>query len=106
MRKEDMLRPLFFLMSAWLFIAACGGEVAEVVPVDMEQVDPANQKITFWYQHTLGREQLLKEMLAEYSAANPHGIQVRGEYTGGYQDIFNKMLVGIQSGALPDLVIE
>lgn len=86
-------------------LAACGGESADVREVDLEQVDPSGQQITFWYQHTLKREELLKEMLAEYSRSNEYGIKVSGEYAGNYKDIFNKMLVGMQGGVLPDLVV-
>ncbi len=89
-----------------LFLLACGGADAPTVrSVDLEQVDPTGQQVTFWYQHTLQREELLKQMLAEYTATNPHGIEVRGEYAGNYRDIFNKMLVGMQGGVLPDLVV-
>jgi len=88
-----------------LFLAACGSESDVVREVDLEQVDPSGQQITFWYQHTLKREELLKEMLAEFSRSNAHGINVSGEYAGGYKDIFNKMLVGIQGEVLPDLVV-
>jgi multiple sugar transport system substrate-binding protein len=95
---------ILVVFCAFLF-AACGGEPVDVREVDLEQVDPSGQQVTFWYQHTLKREELLKEMLAEYSRNNEHGIKVRGEYAGGYKDIFNKMLVGIQGGVLPDLVV-
>ncbi len=87
------------------FLVACGSESVDVRAVDLEQVDPSGQQITFWYQHTLKREELLKEMLAEFSRNNTHGIAVRGEYAGNYKDIFNKMLVGMQGGVLPDLVV-
>ncbi len=100
-----MYRHLYFLPLVYMALFACGQEQRATEEVDLEQVDPTGQKITFWYQHTLEREELLKELLAEFSAASAHGIEVRGEYAGGYKDIFNKMLVGIQAGVLPDLVV-
>jgi len=88
-----------------LCLAACGGEPEPVVQTDLEQVDPTGQQVTFWYQHALEREDLLVELIAEFNRGNTWGIQVQGEYTGGYSDIFNKMLVGMQAGSLPDLVV-
>ena len=81
----------------WLF-AACRGEVAPPAVVDIEQVDPSGQTLVFWYQHTLKREDQLNELFAEFNAVNGYGITVRGEYAGGYKDIYNKMVVGIQGG--------
>ena len=88
----------------WIF-AACRGEVDPPVVVDIEQVDPSGQELVFWYQHTLKREDRLNDLLAEFNAGNVYGISVQGEYAGGYKDIFNKMVVGIQGGILPALVV-
>jgi ABC-type glycerol-3-phosphate transport system substrate-binding protein len=88
----------------WIFVA-CSGEVAPPEEVDIEAVDPTGQEVVFWYQHTLEREAMLHDLLAEFNAVNVHGITVRGEYAGGYGDIYNKMVVGMQSGLLPDLVV-
>ena len=60
---------ILVVFCAFLF-AACGGEPVDVREVDLEQVDPSGKQVTFWYQHTLKREELLKEMLAEYSRNN------------------------------------
>ena len=88
----------------WIF-AACRGEVDPPVVVDIEQVDPSGQELVFWYQHTLKREDRLNDLLAEFNAGNVYGISVQGEYAGGYKDIFNKMVGGIQGGILPALVV-
>lgn len=73
--------------------------------VDLESVDPAGQEVVFWYQHTREREDALLAMIQEFNRTNPHGITVRGEYAGGYNDIYNKMVVGLQSGSVPDLLV-
>ncbi len=88
----------------WIF-AACRGEADPPVVVDIEQVDPSEQELVFWYQHTLKREDRLNDLLAEFNTGNVYGISVRGEYAGGYTDIYNKMVVGIQGGILPALVV-
>jgi multiple sugar transport system substrate-binding protein/sn-glycerol 3-phosphate transport system substrate-binding protein len=61
--------------------------------------------VTYWYQHTQGREAALKKMIGRFNATNPWGISVKGEYAGGYSDIANKMIAGIAGGSTPDLVV-
>ena len=97
-----------------LFLACCpvlmacgsgGKPEQEAVQIDLEKVNPANQKLVIWYQHTREREDELLELIDEFNHTNPYGIEVRGEYAGSYNDIYNKMIVGIQSGTLPNLVV-
>ena len=89
---------------AWL-VVACGGASAPLPQPNPDEVDPQGQQVVFWYQHTRERETALQEMIAEFNQKNPHGIQVRGEYAGSYSHIYNKMLVGLQGGSLPQLVV-
>ena len=99
----------------WM-LASCGGdrEQKDVEPdisgkeqdsVTLEAVDPTGQAVTFWYQHTREREKELQELIREFNATNPHKIKVTGEYAGRYNDIYRKMIVGIQSGAVPELLV-
>lgn len=99
-----MLRRVFIWICL-LSLVGCGGERERGVEVDLEQADPRGQKVTFWYQHTLKREEMLSALIAEFNRTNAHGIEVRGEYSGSYSDIYNKMLVGLQSGSLPSLTV-
>jgi multiple sugar transport system substrate-binding protein/sn-glycerol 3-phosphate transport system substrate-binding protein len=71
----------------------------------LEDVDPTGQTVIFWYQHTRERENALKALMQQFNQANPHRIKTIGEYAGGYDDIYNKMIVGIQSGTVPNLVV-
>lgn len=90
-----------------LVLNACGGqeEQAETTTTDLELVDPAGQEVVFWYQHTRVREEAMLALIDRFNQSNGHGITVKGEYAGGYSDIYNKMLVGLQGGSLPDLVV-
>ena len=84
----------------------CGGAGPQTGPaVSIETVDPSNQEIVFWYQHTRVREDALQEMIEQFNANNPYGIRVSGEFAGDYGDIYNKMVVGLQGGSVPDLVV-
>lgn len=89
-------------------LCACGG-TAEAPPEQtsamLDQTDPQGQQIVFWYQHTRQREEGLQELITRFNESNEYGITVRGEYAGDYGDIYNKMMVGLQGGELPDLVV-
>lgn len=95
--------------AAWFIVACGGGNSVETTShssaADLEALDPTGQQVVFWYQHTRERETALQEMIATYNGANPFGITVRGEYAGDYNDIYNKMIVALQSGSVPDLVV-
>ncbi|MFH1568581.1 MAG: extracellular solute-binding protein, partial [Gemmatimonadota bacterium] len=88
-------------------LGACGGGGGprQQAPADPETSEPQGAEVVFWYQHTSERETALLAMIDEYNRTNPYGIRVRGEFAGKYDDIYNKMLVGLQGGTLPNLVV-
>ncbi|MCC7264074.1 MAG: ABC transporter substrate-binding protein [Candidatus Latescibacteria bacterium] len=103
-----MKRPKLFRWLAWAMawmVGACGNTSAPPPQPSPDEVDPSGQTVVFWYQHTRERETALQEMIAQFNQQNPYGIQVKGEYAGTYSHIYNKMLVGLQGGSLPQLVV-
>lgn len=86
---------------------SCGNQEASapVSEVALDSLDPSGQEVVFWYQHTRTRETALQELIADFNRTNSYGINVRGEYVGRYSDIYNKMVVSIQSATLPALVV-
>ena len=100
------IKLMIGLVVGLLWLGSCGeDEKPSIAAVDLEAVDPQGQEVVFWYQHTREREEALLELIAEFNRTNPHGIQVRGEFAGGYGDIYNKMLVALQGGGAPQLVV-
>ncbi|MBT4498553.1 MAG: extracellular solute-binding protein [Gemmatimonadetes bacterium] len=87
------------VLSIAILLGACGSEV------DLEELDPQGQKVVFWYQHTLEREAAMQALIEEFNRTNPHSVEVRGEFAGDYNDIYNKMRLGIQEGSLPQLAV-
>lgn len=95
-------------MVALVGLSACGGGSETTDPqtqVDLEKLDPKGREVVFWYQHSREREDALLKMIDEFNQSNPHGLTVRGEYAGKYGDIYNKMIVGLQGGTLPNMVV-
>lgn len=92
------------------FLLACGGGgggrgdvVADPETTQLSSDRPV--KVVFWYQHSRQREEALQQLIAEFNESNGLGITVQGEYSGSYGDIYNKMMTGLQGGALPNLVV-
>ena len=73
-----------------------------------ENVDPKGAKVLWWHQHTKEREEGLKQMVADFNAANEWGIEVTAEYAGGYSEIYDKMINAIAANdptLLPHLTV-
>lgn len=68
-------------------------------------IDPSGQTVIWWHQHSGGREEFLNGLIAEFNTNNPWGITVEGSNQGSYGDIYQKMIAGIPSGDVPNLVV-
>ena len=102
-----MKSMLVGFLSGFLF-SGCGeprSEFSESEVVDLEMVDPTGQEVVYWYQHTREREKELQKMITQFNQSNPYDIFVKGEYAGNYKDIYNKMVVGIQTDVLPNITV-
>jgi multiple sugar transport system substrate-binding protein len=69
------------------------------------RVDPRGQEVTFWYQHTGDREQVLQSMIEDFNATNEWGITVKGEFAGDYDAINDKIVDGCSTGQVPDISV-
>lgn len=94
-----------FLLGIFAGLWGCGQEQTGSAKTGLEQVDPRGQKVTFWYQHSEEREKALQALIEKFNRTNEYGIEVAGEYAGSHDDIYGKMLVRMQGGALPQLVV-
>jgi multiple sugar transport system substrate-binding protein len=94
-------------------VGAQGGEFVATFDLPVEPasegslagVDPSGQTVVYWHQHSSDREEALNEMVAAFNEGNPWGITVEASNQGGYGDIYQKMIAGIASGELPNLVV-
>jgi len=103
--RRTLARRAFVFLFASALLAGCTrqpGGVSSAVPLD--DVDPSNQAITFWYPYTGTSQKGMQALIGEFNASNRWHITVKGEYAGNYNDIYNKMIPAIAGNATPNIV--
>jgi len=70
----------------------------------LEDTDPGEQMVTYWYRRSNRQEEDLMAMIDEFNAANEWGIVVRGEFVGT-DEIGDRITAGIPTGKVPDLAV-
>jgi len=80
-------------------------EYDEAVYGTLEDLDPSGQEVTYWYQHTRSREELMLALIDEFNRTNEWGITVIGESQGGYGDLYQKIIAGIPANQLPTMAV-
>ena len=107
MKNHSLLAGLAVLMITGLLAASCGTEpkVDKDLYGDLENLDPGGQEVTYWYQHSRAREEVLQAMIEDFNSSNEWGITVQGEYAGSYGEIYNRIIAGIPSGDVPDISV-
>jgi multiple sugar transport system substrate-binding protein len=99
------MKRFLIILTAFLIAASVfAGATKEAAPAGLS-ADPTGATITFWYQHSKDKDVAMKKMLDEFNATNQWKITVKGEYAGGYSDIYNKMIAAIAAKNPPDLVV-
>jgi multiple sugar transport system substrate-binding protein/sn-glycerol 3-phosphate transport system substrate-binding protein len=69
------------------------------------KINPANQSIVFWHNHTRARQQALAAIVEAFNQTNAYNITVTQETQGNYGDIFRKMLGLLNTPDVPDLIV-
>jgi len=87
------------------FVATFDLPVEPATEGPLAGVDPRGQSVEWWHQHSGLREEFLNGLIEEFNANNPWGITVSASNQGGYGDIYTKMIAGIPTGDIPELVV-
>ena len=66
--------------------------------VSYDDVDPTGATVIFWHQHTGARADELAKIVDEFNTTNEWKITVEASNQGGYDDIFQKMTLGLAGG--------
>lgn len=90
-----------------LLLALAAMAFAQDTEYPYEEVDPTGATVVFWHQHSGGREEALNALVARFNETNEWGITVEPSNQGGYNDIYQKMTLGLAGGGtdLPNLVV-
>jgi multiple sugar transport system substrate-binding protein/sn-glycerol 3-phosphate transport system substrate-binding protein len=72
---------------------------------DLEALDPSGNLVIYWHALTGADEDRLLEIIDDFNASNAWGITVVGEYQGELDTLYEKVLVGVPTDQLPDLVM-
>jgi multiple sugar transport system substrate-binding protein/sn-glycerol 3-phosphate transport system substrate-binding protein len=72
---------------------------------DYAGLDLKGTKVVWWHQHTGAREEAVKALVDAFNKNNPFGIEVSAVSKGGYDQVFEAMTAGIQTGELPEIVV-
>ena len=68
-------------------------------------LDLSGTTVVWWHNHTGAREEVVQAAVEQFNAENPFGITVEAVSKGSYDDIFNAITAGIQTGELPDITV-
>ena len=99
--SKKLIFVLVLVVAAFVAVPA----FAQDAMMSFEEVDPTGQTVVFWHQHSGGREEQLQQIVADFNASNEFGITVEALNQGGYGDIFEKMLVSMNTEDAPSLVV-
>lgn len=99
MNTRYLFYGLPFLLIFGLLVASCSPSNG------VENLDPSGQVITYWYQHSGNREEILQAMITEFNNTNEWGITVNGAYAGSYPEIYKKIVAGIPSREVPNISV-
>ena len=86
---------------AFILLAAPAGAQSD----PWAAVDPSDQNLLFWHNHTRNRQDALQAIVQTFNESNPYGITITQETQGTYADIFRKMLGLLGTPEIPDLVV-
>ena len=103
--NPDKLALLALLAGVSAGVWACVEAGRQTPAADLEAVDPSGQKVVFWHQYSGVRQKALTALIDEFNTSNPHGIEVRGDYIGNYDELHARMQIGLKGGELPQLVL-
>lgn len=74
--------------------------------VDAIDLKDKNIEVVYWHNRPQKDQDLLQEMLDQFSQNNPYGIKARPETAGAsYPDVYNKVNAAIQAGQPPEISV-
>lgn len=72
---------------------------------DLEKLDPSGALVVYWHALTGAEEDSLLEMIDDFNTSNEWGISVVGEYQGDLETLYARVMAGLTTGRVPNLVM-
>ncbi len=108
-----------FTVSLWVFIglalllSSCQLDVFQSNPQDtdardpetLEALNPQGTLVVFWHALTGVQKARLLDMIDTFNANNAWDITVVGEYQGDQKELYDKIITGVSTNQLPNLVL-
>jgi multiple sugar transport system substrate-binding protein len=74
-------------------------------PKALETINPQRTLLVFWHALTGAEEARLLDMIDAFNANNAWDITVVGEYQGRQKELYDKVIAGVSTNQLPNLVL-
>jgi len=74
-------------------------------PETLETINPQRTLLVFWHALTGAEEARLLDMIDAFNANNAWDITVVGEYQGRHKELYDKVIAGVSTNQLPNLVL-
>lgn len=107
LEMNNTTRPILFLLTTLalsLLLGACQSDQKEAQG-DLEELDPGGALVVYWHALTGADEDRLLEMIDDFNASNEWGITVVGEYQGTLETLYSRVLAGLPTDQIPNLVM-
>jgi ABC-type glycerol-3-phosphate transport system substrate-binding protein len=101
-----MNRHFALIVAVSISVAGCGGGGGSTAPVSESRFKPINeQAAVYWDRQTTETAELIRAIGDDFNAQHPGKLPVKIEHTGGYTEIFQKVVASIQAGSLPSMAV-
>lgn len=105
-RRHLLMIPVAFAMIILTGFLICLPNLSKAAALASPTYQYEPVTIIYWHHNTGQREEYLNELIDEFNTTNPYSITVVAEYEGGYGDIYDKVIDGLQNnGVLPNVVV-
>lgn len=102
-----LVLPLLLLGVAVMGVLLLVQTPARAVPLASSPDDLGDPvTIIYWHTYPGDREEFMQGLIDEFNATNAYNITVQGEYTGGYNETYEGVMLGLEgAGPLPNVVV-
>jgi multiple sugar transport system substrate-binding protein len=105
--RLTVMRVAVLVVTLGLVITACRPAPGQGAGVygNLERLDPRGRVVTLWYPYTGSRAEAFLALVDDFNTSNDWNITILGEYAGSEEELYNRVITGIPTGQVPDVVL-